>query len=156
MTEQILLDKCQLLYMSLEALLAKREVFTCSVFCENLSGIVDEAHLILKLYMCTWSVNATMWLMYFCETFVRAPWHPHTPGGVYAPNSGTIDNLPIQWQIFMVVAFLSNKNCTHYDFALNFASYQHPWGVVTSQRSWCGWFVSVHFIQAQIIIDCGE
>ena len=52
LTEETADGEFQLLFMSPEALLAKREVFTSTVFCDNLSGIVvDEAHLILKWYV---------------------------------------------------------------------------------------------------------
>jgi len=45
----IILGHYQLLYKSPESLLAHRELFTCSIFCNNLSGlVVDEANLICK------------------------------------------------------------------------------------------------------------
>ena len=46
--DKIAQGKYQLLYMSPESLLNHRDLFTCSIICENLSGIVDEAHLISK------------------------------------------------------------------------------------------------------------
>jgi len=43
------LGKYQLLYMSPKFLLGHRNLFTCSIICENSSGIiVDEAYLISK------------------------------------------------------------------------------------------------------------
>ena len=45
----VALGKYQLLYMSPESLLVHRELFTCSIFCDSLSGIVvGQAHLISK------------------------------------------------------------------------------------------------------------